>query len=118
MQWAVWLAEERHDARILAFVETKAGAIFSRLVSHVVGGKVRLRYQGQAGNRVSHCALDLKTESLGTLHIEESADSDFAAVTKALRTAQSRLKRALNRRREVARRRRDTDVSMSELDAA
>lgn len=104
MEISVWFGDTRHPS-LASFVEAKANTAFSRFEQRLLGGELRLSHEHSSTRRIARCSLDLKTVANGTIHIDESDDSDFVAISNAIRAAQAKLLNASRRRKSRGRQR-------------
>lgn len=104
MRFDVWLSGETRDS-LQRFIKQKARVSFSRYEDWITHGQLRLRYEQRSRGAIAYCSLDLNSVAHGVIHVHESSENDFAAVSKAMRVAQATLKRNVRRRKDATRRR-------------
>ncbi len=103
MKLSVWFEKEQQAPFLESFVYNKATDAFSKYNDRLSSGELRLRYEESADGPITYCSLDLKSHLNGVIHVTESDSNGQAAVLKAIRVAQSKLKRMSERRKHSGR---------------
>lgn len=103
MKLTVWFDHEKQAPILESFVHDKANDAFARHAHRLSSGTIRLRLHEGSNGLVTHCSLDLKSHSNGIIHVNESDENGQTAVLKAIRVAQSKLKRMTQRRKHASR---------------
>lgn len=117
MRLSVWSDDHRNAPSLETFIDTKVRTALRSHTHRLSSGQLRLRHEQTAAGPVAHCSLDLKCFVHGTIHINESAGNEFAAIAKTLRAAAVKLKRTAERRKDNGRRRGRTGKEESRADA-
>lgn len=121
MKLSVWFDHAKQAPLLESFAQSKADDAFSRYQHRLSSCELRLRREDGSSGPQTHCSLDLKSYSNGVIHVTESDENSQAAILKAIRVAQSKLKRLSERRKNEGRSRGRTAKRFTQemvLDAA
>lgn len=105
MRLSVWFDDQKNAPTVEPFITTKVRSALRCHAHRLSSGELRVRHEQTTAGPVTRCSLDLKSFTNGTIHVDESGENEFVAISKALRAAALKLKRTAERRKDNGRRR-------------